>query len=68
MLKKTKYVIEVYPDTGKSWRWRKLARRGRRRVVSASGESFHHKGNAIRAAQAEADAMRETPEIRNALS
>lgn len=67
-MQKTKYVIEVYPDKGKSWRWRKLARRGRRRVVSASGESFAHKGNALRAARAEADAMRETPEIVNALS
>ena len=41
--------FEVYRDRGKKWRWRMVSRNGRK--VAASGESFHSKGNAKRAAK-----------------
>ena len=66
-MKKSSQIIEVYPDAGNQWRWRKRARRGGKRIVSCSGESFYSKGNALRAARAEARGMRDQPEIKEAL-
>jgi uncharacterized protein YegP (UPF0339 family) len=41
--------VEVYTDAEGSWRWRLKA--ANHKVIAASGESFHDKSNAVRAAR-----------------
>lgn len=49
MTKQTTVKISPYPDRGGRWRWR--MRRGNNQVFAVSGESYSHKGNALRAAR-----------------
>ncbi len=43
------YVMEVYKDRGRSWRWRCRAPNGR--LICCSGEAFTRKRDAFRASE-----------------
>jgi uncharacterized protein YegP (UPF0339 family) len=46
-------TIKVFRDESGAWRWNRVASNGER--VATSGEDFDTKGNAIRAAEREAN-------------
>jgi len=41
--------VDVYKDSARAWRWRRVSPNGR--VIASSGEAFASRRNAIRAAR-----------------